>query len=446
MTKKIDDFTFSYSLAKAYVVWSFRQFYSEFIILNKENVPQQGPVIFASNHLNALMDALDVLAITPFKMPVLFLARADIFGNPAVVKLLHFTKILPAYRIRDGFENLEKNNAVFQQCVEVLQRKNAIGIMPEGNQGYERKIRPIVKGVFRIAFSAQELIDEDVTIVPVGIDVGSLTKFGKHSIINVGKPMRVADYMQQYKENPAVAMNDLRADFKKNLSDLTVDFATNTYYRCFETAAAVCNFTMLQKMQLEDTTVNRFCARQKLAKMLVEKEKNEPAKVEELNKVCEEYEKLIQEEKSDSKTVEKAPSSTGKLFFQALLLLIGLPFFSAGFITNLIPFFGPAFIRKLVKIKDDGFFSSFHYAFAILFTFPVFYILNTVVFALVTSALWWIVLLFFVLQFPFGKFAYKWFTCTRIWKKQLFYKFKQNTQNIKLIRKIRNQIIDLTID
>jgi len=75
----IYDFTRSYSLVRRYVLFTFKRFYGEYIVNGRENIPEKGPVIFASNHLNALMDALAVISTLPHKVPIVYLARADYF-------------------------------------------------------------------------------------------------------------------------------------------------------------------------------------------------------------------------------------------------------------------------------------------------------------------------------------------------------------------------------
>ena len=59
---KIYELPLSFRLVKKYIRFTFKRFYSEFIVLGKENIPSEGQVIFAPNHLNALMDALAQLA------------------------------------------------------------------------------------------------------------------------------------------------------------------------------------------------------------------------------------------------------------------------------------------------------------------------------------------------------------------------------------------------
>ena len=112
---KIYELPLSFRLVKKYIRFTFKRFYSEFIVLGKENIPSEGQVIFAPNHLNALMDALAVHSISPDNYATVFLARSDIFRKKVLARILRACKIMTAFRIRDGIENLGKNNEDFDQ-------------------------------------------------------------------------------------------------------------------------------------------------------------------------------------------------------------------------------------------------------------------------------------------------------------------------------------------
>ena len=136
------------------------------------------------------MDALAVLTLPPHDQVKVYLARADLFRlPPAIQKFLTFAKLMPAFRIRDGYENLGKNKESFDLSTKVLLHERALCIMPEGNQGEERKIRPLVKGIFRIAFDAQIQLpaDKSVHIIPIGIEMNEWINPGGHLIMNIGR-------------------------------------------------------------------------------------------------------------------------------------------------------------------------------------------------------------------------------------------------------------------
>jgi len=407
---KIYDLPLSFNIVRRYTTFCFRRYYSEFIILGKENIPVTGPVIFAPNHTNALMDAIAVHAVAPNDMPVIFLARADLFRNKNAAKFLRFTKIMPAFRMRDGMENLGKNNEVFNQCVEVLDNKKALGIMPEGNQEIERKLRPLVKGIFRIAFAAQQNYTngDGVKIIPVGLDFGDLVKSNKHIIVNVGKPIEVSEYMNAYAENPVNATNDIRDRLRTDLENLSFNLATDKYYESFEIATETANRSMLAELSLPDNTVNRFVARQEIGTRLVALEKKQPQKAKKLDALCSEYADALKKLNLKSWVFDDKPAGLSGLLAAGLLLLLTSPFFIVGFVLNALPFLLPVLIRKhVINPEFTGFISSLQFFLGAL-AFPVFYILQTVLFGLCFPAAWWVVMLFFFSQYPFGKLAVKW--------------------------------------
>ena len=96
---KIFEYTLPYSLAREYLLFGFRQFYGELIVNGKENLPtDDSALIFAPNHLNALMDALAVSSLMPHRKAVVYPARADFFANKTLVKVMEFAKIMPENR------------------------------------------------------------------------------------------------------------------------------------------------------------------------------------------------------------------------------------------------------------------------------------------------------------------------------------------------------------
>lgn len=443
----IYDFPLSFNLVKKYITFTFKRFYEEYIVVGRENIPTDCPVIFAPNHTNALMDALAVHSVVPHKMPVIFLARADIFKNKTAAKILNFIKIMPAFRMRDGMENLGRNNEIFERCVEVLDNNKALGIMPEGNQEIERKLRPLVKGIFRIAFAAQQKYGNKpgVKIVPVGIDFGSIVKSHKHVIINIGKPIEVADYMNSYMANPVTATNEIRDRLKNDLSQIMLNLDTDKYYPCFEAVIEIGNTASLNKLQLPDKTIFRFIARQKLAEKLVELEKTGSKTLSRLDSLCTEYKKILNDLNLRNQILEQAPFSKLSLLLEWTYLFITLPFFLYGFILNFAPFFTPVYLRKYVfKAQFSGFFSSLHYVLGII-TFPLFYTIQTIVFWSLTDFPWWASLLFLVSQYTLGKCALKWNSIAKkLVAKIRFNKLsKKNPNEINRAQNIRKEIIKL---
>ncbi len=447
---KIYELPLSFRLVKKYIRFTFTRFYGKFIVLGKENIPKEGPVIFAPNHLNALMDALVVQSVSPDNYATIFLARADVFKKEAVAKFMRSAKIMPAFRLRDGIENLGKNADVFDQGVEVLERNHALGIMPEGNQELERKIRPLVKGIFRIAFAAQSKMGEtkSVKIIPIGIDYDDFIKFGKNVIVNIGQPIDVQDYMKAYEVNPAVAVNEIKNRLKTELENLTVHLDTQEFYRCFETTVYAANETMLQKMGLEDNIVNRFMARREIGKKLVATEKNSKDRILKLNELCVKFNNELKDLNFRIKDISRKPDKISVLLLKCLALFLTLPVFIFGFLFNILPFFSPVFTRKAIKIKFPGFFSSVHYVVGLL-TFPLFYLLEIIIVLCIFTLPWWIGFFLIPVFYFSGKFAfYGWYKVFRkiILDFRLKTIRKRHPEKFNSLLVLNKQISDLIVE
>src|ERR1035437_8832274 len=130
--KNIEKYSARYALLKSVAgFWHNKVFYRKVIILGRENINPEHHLIFAPNHQNALMDALAVLFTQEGQL--IFLARADIFKKRIIAAILYFLKILPVYRIRDGFRSLKGNDEIFTKTLDVLKSKKGLVILPEGD-------------------------------------------------------------------------------------------------------------------------------------------------------------------------------------------------------------------------------------------------------------------------------------------------------------------------
>lgn len=197
--KKIQDYDRMYSILRYYVDFTLKMSYRSIRYVGYENIPQDGAVIYAPNHTNALMDALVILAMD--KKAKVFVARADIFKKPFLAKLFRFLKIMPIMRMRDGIDEVKKNTETIEKAVDVLRDKVPFCIFPEGTHQAKYSSLPLSKGIFRIAFQAQELMpDMPLYIVPVGLRYGSFFRFRSTVRVQIGEPINVGEYISSNSE------------------------------------------------------------------------------------------------------------------------------------------------------------------------------------------------------------------------------------------------------
>ena len=208
--KKIQDYNLGYSILKPYVDFLIKCSYNKILHVGRENVPTDGAIILAPNHTNTLMDALVVLASDNRRK--VFVARADIFRAPILAKIFAFFKIMPIMRQRDGFRAVKQNQEIIDKAVDVLKDKVPFCIFPEGTHQAKYSLLPISKGIFKIAFQAQEQItDMPLYIVPVGIRYGDFFRFRSSVRLQFGEAINVGKYIAEHAEQTqAEQMNGLK--------------------------------------------------------------------------------------------------------------------------------------------------------------------------------------------------------------------------------------------
>ena len=238
--RKIQDNDHLYNLLRYYVDFVLRLSYRNVRYVGREKIPHDGAVIYAVNHTNALMDALVLLAMD--RRPKVFVARADIFRNPKLAKILTWLKIMPIMRIRDGYDEVKKNNETFEKAVDVLRDKIPFCIFPEGTHQAKYSSLPLSKGIFRIAFQAQEMMpDMPLYIVPVGLRYGNFFRFRSTVRVQIGDPINVGEFIAAHSDQKAaeqmVEMKDVLTERMKN----TIFYIPNdeNYDATYEICAAV---------------------------------------------------------------------------------------------------------------------------------------------------------------------------------------------------------------
>lgn len=431
-----------YLLLKYFILWSYRQYFSKVIIKGKKNLPAKGPVIFAPNHLNALMDALAVLSLPPHRLPKVFLARADIFKLPAwVVRFIRFSKILPAYRIRDGYDQLDRNKDTFEEAENVLLKRASLCIMPEGNQGEERNIRPLVKGIFRIAYSSQlqQKKGRSVKIIPIGIEFGDIKEYQRTLIINIGHAIDVKEYMTLYAENPAKATNELRSTLRNALESLSVHLPSGDLYPLFDSLTELVSPALLRK----NNPWSLFKARQDIADRLQTMNINQPEKMMELNKTHEEFQQLYQKTGLPPRRADR-PFVPNKNKWQiAFLVVLQWLVMIPGAILNFIPYQLIVSIPRMAGIKYSGFFSSVYYVSGIIIL-PLYYIIISGIVALLANLTAISMLVSIPLMFFSGKLAFRMYQNIRVLKSdfQLLNIRNSNPEQFNTLLTIRQKIID----
>ena len=189
----------AYDILRYYVDFTTRSLFSSVKINGRENLPEDGMVMYAPNHCAALIDPLMILLIR--KKPVAFGARYDIFQKGKTISdILHFLRILPIARERDGLNAVATNLDTYDQIIECLYKGVPFTLYAEGAHRAERGMMPVKKGIFRIAKMAAERTGKKMWIVPIGVDYEYFFRQTGRATISIGKPLELNEYLEQHSD------------------------------------------------------------------------------------------------------------------------------------------------------------------------------------------------------------------------------------------------------
>jgi 1-acyl-sn-glycerol-3-phosphate acyltransferase len=386
--ENIEKYSKRYALLKAVAgFWHNNVFYRRVIVLGRDNINPDHHIIFAPNHQNALMDALAVL-YTHKGQPV-FLARADIFKKKIIASILYFLKILPVYRIRDGFRSLLANDETFNKTIDVLRNKNGLVILPEGDHEGFRRLRQLKKGICRIAFQADEAsgFNMKIKIIPVGLEFTHYSRYRQVLTVVYGKPIEVSEFHELYKKSPEIAFNELRNKLSYEMKRIMVHIESEEDYEAIDELRKLVNGRYSDSILFPRLFRDRIL----IDKMNSLKANNLPL----YKQIC--SLSLLVKEKAkamniDYRLLAKKRHPLGWLIAGLVGIIISLPVFIFGNIFNLTFLEIPNLRTR--NSKDPQFRATFKYGLSLAIAFilsPVFLVLSFTIFSP-----WWLAILVFL--------------------------------------------------
>jgi len=168
-----------------------RVFFRPYVI-GLENVPEDGAVIFASNHLS-FSDSFFFPLLVPRR--ITFLAKADYFNGKGVKGWLTARFFRGAGQLPVDRSGGRASEAALRTGLRVLSRGEALGIYPEGTRSPDGRLYRGKTGVARMALEAHVsvipvvMIDTE-KIQPPGRVIPKIGRVG----VKIGKPLDFSRY------------------------------------------------------------------------------------------------------------------------------------------------------------------------------------------------------------------------------------------------------------
>ena len=167
-------FTFHATIFRKFLVWFLRQAFSLIMkmeVLGLENLPLDGPVIIACNHVTNF-DIFPMQLSLP--RPIFFMAKAELFKFPLMDIALRDLGAFPVYR---G----EKDQWAMRHAQKVLEHSQVLGMFPEGTRNKGRGLGVAKTGTARMSIETQSPL---VPMVVVGTD-GFFKRFPRRTKVTV---------------------------------------------------------------------------------------------------------------------------------------------------------------------------------------------------------------------------------------------------------------------
>ena len=205
-----------------------RVFFRQVEIAGLEHVPAEGPVLFAGNHPNSLIDP--ILIITTCGRKVHFAAKDSLFKGRIMRAVLRGLGAVPVARKDDhdgkprdapasperpAAERSSTNDAAFEAMFEVLGAGGTIGIFPEGLSHDESHIAKLKTGAARLAIGGATKNQMPITIVPCGLTFIHPRRFRSRVLVQYGPPIVVQPGGTTDPETVRAVTNDLDAAIRR---------------------------------------------------------------------------------------------------------------------------------------------------------------------------------------------------------------------------------------
>jgi glycerol-3-phosphate O-acyltransferase/dihydroxyacetone phosphate acyltransferase len=370
------------------MIWHIIRYWISFVIpvfykriqgRNIKNIQGKNPVIIAMNHPNAFTDPILITHLS-YPIKVRYLARGDAFKPGFAAWFLGRLGIVPIFRIQDGGrEGLKKNDDAYRMVNSLLKKNCKIIVFAEGLCVQERRLRSLKKGVSRMIFGAYEYLGEnnELTVVPVGINYSKPDKFRSNVFYNVGEPIPVKDYIEEYRQNPAKANNNFLQLLAPKMKELVTHINNPANDETVYQVEIIRKKDILKERKLTFRDLhNDFIVLQELTEKVNHAETEHPEILEDFkNKAKIYFDTLKKNNLRDwlFSPRQKYKISPLHLFLRTLLFLIGLPAFILALIGNYIPYKLTEKITGKI-VKNIEFYSSFAIALGMFF-FMINYIL-----------------------------------------------------------------------
>jgi glycerol-3-phosphate O-acyltransferase / dihydroxyacetone phosphate acyltransferase len=299
-----------------------------------ENARIDGPAIVISNHPSTLMDVLNVCL--PIRQELFFLANYGLFKHPVSNWILSRVFCIPIKRKEDVAEGEARDNdAAFEACFVHLNRLGLLYIAPEGVSWMHRWVRPFKSGTARIAFGAERRKnwELDLKILPIGVSYDKPNHFRSEVAVHYGQPLSIKDWKDRATADEDAAIDALTLELENRVRALSIDVRDEMGEKALDMAEQMLHTEGIQPGE------DFFRASKERAAAINADEGYKTALVA--------YSDALASARVTDWGLIAVQKDITKIWAS---LVLGLPFFTAGYLFWFLPCWLPAALARKLKL------------------------------------------------------------------------------------------------
>jgi len=309
-----------YKILRVIANIAIRIFYGKIEVSGIENIPKDGPLLIASNHPNGFLEPIIMACLFP--RPLHFMVRGDVFRKKWLKPILIKTNQIPIFRFKDGFSELRKNESSLRAAHEALENNAAIILFIEGGTENIKKLRSFQKGLGRMAYQFLDSHDQELKVLPVGINFTAPFRWRSRLNLNIAAPISANEHFRD-EENPNKAINSLTDILYDRIENMVYNLKKDKYQGLLNKVLSLFEAFLPKSFPIVDYQLTNWKSFKAISERLNEMEDGSLDKLQ----------KELQEFEIRNGTLQKRNTS----ILDDVLLIILLPFAMIGFIFNYIP-------------------------------------------------------------------------------------------------------------
>lgn len=372
-------------------------FYHPVTVINPEKANVTNPAILVSNHPNTLFDPLNIGI--RIKRQLFFLANSGMFASKFGNWFFGNVHCIPIQRKSD--KHAVDNKESFRKASDFLTKGGLLFIAPEGESQVVRRLRTLKSGTARIALNteAQNNWELGLLILPSGTTYQAPNYFRSSSVVVAGDPIRVSDYKEAYEKDSFAAASQLTNDLRQKMLPLVIHTEDDEQERLL---------SQIETLYQEENPLSPqavFFRSQAMVKELQITRKNDPNLYHHVQNTVNQFFTKTIYNKVNTRAIYHFQQNSS-IFYQLVLLIIGLPIFLYGVINNILSASIPLIINRKLNLYHG--YSATVKSLVGLFTFAIFWTLQSYFVYQVTDSLW-ITLIYLLTLYPFSILAWEYF-------------------------------------